>query len=126
MSLTETATRAGETLSRAQEQVKDLGRTAVEKLDEARVGTAAALESAACSVRSTGHDGARKIETISEQAAGKLDSTAEYMRGQDVGRMLGNLKLAVGRNPGGFLLLAAGIGFLAGSALRRNNSQKTA
>jgi hypothetical protein len=126
MSLTETATRAGETLSRAQEQVKDLGRTAVEKLDEARVGTADALESAACSVRTSGRDGARKIETTSERVAGKLDSTAQYMRGQDVGRMLGNARLAIGRNPGGFLLLAAGIGFLAGSALRRNNSQKTA
>jgi hypothetical protein len=125
MSLTETATRAGETLSRAQEQVKDLGRTAVEKLDEARVGTADALESAASSVRTTGRDGARKIETLSEQAAGKLDSTAEYMRGQDVGRMFGNLRLAIGRNPGGFLLLAAGIGFFAGSAMRRSSSRET-
>ena len=126
MNLTETATQAGEALSRAQEQVKDLGRTAVEKLDEARVGTADALESAASSVRTTGRDGARKIETISERAAGTLDSTAQYMRGQDVGRVLGNVKLAIGRNPGGFMLLAAGIGFLAGSALRRSSSREIA
>jgi hypothetical protein len=126
MSLTETATRAGETLSRAQEHVKDLGRTAVEKLDEARVGTADALESAASSVRTTGRDGARRIETISERTAGRLDSTAQYMRGQDVGRVLGNVRLAIGRNPAGFLLLAAGIGFLAGAALRRSNSPETA
>lgn len=126
MSLTETATKAGETLSRAQEQVKDLGKTAVEKLDDARVGTADALESAASSVRTTGRGSARKIESISEQAAETLDSTAQYMRAQDVGTIIGNVKLAVGKNPGAYLLLAAGIGFLAGAAVRRPNSREKA
>ncbi|HLK20787.1 MAG TPA: hypothetical protein VKT81_17665 [Bryobacteraceae bacterium] len=126
MSLSETATRTGETLSRAQEQVKDLGKTAVDKLDEARVGTAEALESAASSVRTKGRSGAKKIESMSEQAAETLDSTAQYMRAQDVGTMLGNLKLAVGRNPGAYLLFAAGVGFLAGAAIRRGNSREHA
>jgi len=102
MNLADRATRAGETLARAQEQVKDLGRTTVEKLDEARVGTADALESAACSVRTTGRDGAKKIESMTERAAGTLDSSARYVRGHDVGRVLGNLRLAIGKNPAGF------------------------
>jgi hypothetical protein len=126
MNLTDTATRAGATLSRAQQQVKDLGLAAGEKLDNARKGTADALENAASSVRTNGRDGAKTIETLSENAAGKLDSTAAYVRSYDVGGMLSNLRQVVSKNPGGFLILAAGIGFLAGSAFRRNNSHKEA
>ena len=106
MDLTDAATRAGATLSRAQEQVKDLGLAAGEQLDAARKGTAEGLE----------------------KAAGKLDSTARYIRSNDVGNMFGNmfgnmvsniqsnLRQVIGRNPAWFLILAAGIGFLAGSA----------
>jgi hypothetical protein len=126
MNLTDTATRAGATLSRAQEQVKDLGIAAAEKLDEARRGTADALESAAFSVRTNGRDGAKSIENMSENAAGKLDSTAQYIRSHDVGGMLGNVREVISRNPTPFLILAAGLGFLAGSAFRRNNSEQQA
>jgi len=126
MNLTDTAARAGATLSRAQEQAKDLGLAAGEKLDEARTKTADALESAAFSVRATGRDGAKSIETMSENAAGKLDSTARYVRSHDVGGMLSNVRQVISRNPTGFLILAAGIGFLAGSAFGRNNSQEHA
>ena len=128
MNLTDTATRAGATLSRAQEQIKDLGLAAGEKLDAARSGTADALENAAFSVRTNGRDGAKTIEAMSENAAGKLDSTAQYIRSNDVNGMLGNmpgkLRQVIGRNPTGFLILAAGIGFLAGSAFGRNKSQE--
>ncbi len=121
MNLTDMATRAGATLSSAQEQAKDLGRTAGEKLDAARSGTADALENAAFSVRTTGRDGAQSIESMSENAAGKLDSTARYVRNRDVGGMLSNVREVISRNPTGFLILAAGIGFLAGSAFGRKN-----
>jgi hypothetical protein len=122
MNITETATRVGAGLYRGQERMDDLGRTAGEKLDEARQVTAAALENTASSVRTTGRHGAETIETLSESAAGKLDSTAAYVRSHDVGGMLTNLRQMIGRNPAGFLLLAAGIGFLAGSAARRSKS----
>jgi hypothetical protein len=87
---------------------------------EARNGTAEALESVASSVRSTGRQGAERIDTLSESAAGKLDSTAAYVRSHSVGDMLVNLGQLIGKHPTGFLLLAAGIGFLAGSAIQRN------
>lgn len=122
MNITETATRGGAALHRAQERMEDLGRTAGETLDEARHGTAAALENTASSVRTTGRHGAETIETLSESAAGRLDSTAAYVRSHDVGGMLINLREMIGRHPTGFLVLAVGIGFLAGSAVRRNKS----
>jgi hypothetical protein len=37
-----------------------------------------------------------------------------------------NLRQVIGRNPTGFLILAAGIGFLAGAAFARNNSREQA
>jgi len=121
MNINETASKVGAGLYRGQERVDDLGRTAGEKLDEARHRTAAALENAASSVRTTGRQGAEAIGTLSENAAGKLDSTAAYVRGHDVVGMLVNLRQVIARNPTGFLVLAASIGFLAGSAVRRNN-----
>jgi hypothetical protein len=75
--------------------VKNLGLVAGERLDAARKGTAEA---------------------------------EQYIRSNDVGNMFGNmfgnmvsniqsnLRQVIGRNPAGFLILAAGIGFLAGSA----------
>jgi hypothetical protein len=123
MNITDTATRGGRALHRAQERMQDLGRTAGDTLDEARHETAATLEDAASSVRTTGHQGAKTIETLSESAAVKLDSTAAYVRSHDVGGMLINLRQVIGRHPAGFLVLAAGIGFVAGSVVRRDKSR---
>ena len=120
MNTTEKPAKTGAGLHRAQQQVEDFGRTVGEKLDEARSGTADALQSAASSVRSTGRRGAKTIDNLSRNAAGKLDSSAAYVRSHDVGGMLTNLRQAMGRNPTGFVLLAAAIGFLAGSTVRRN------
>lgn len=122
MNITDTATKAGAALRRAQEHVEDLSRTAGETLDDARHRTAAALENAASSVRTTGSQGVETIDTLSQSAAGKLGSTAAYVRRQDVTGMLLNLRQVIGRHPTGFLILAAGIGFLAGSAVQRNKS----
>jgi len=122
MNIKETTSKVSAGLHRAQERMEDLGRTSGETLDEARHGTATAFENAASSVRTSGRYGAETIETLSESAAGKLDSTAAYVRRHSVGGMLINLRQVIRRHPTGFLVLAAGIGFLAGSAVRRNES----
>ena len=122
MNVTENIANTGPGANRVRERLEELGRTTGEKLDEVRNGTADALESAASSVRSTGRRGAETIDTVSRNAAGKLDSSAAYVRSHDVGGMLINLRQVMGRHPTGFVLLAAGIGFLAGSAVRRNRT----
>ena len=121
MNITETTSNASRELDQAQERMQDLRRTVAERL-EARNGTADALESVASSVRTTGRQGAERIDTLSQSAAAKLDSTAAYVRSHNVGDMLVNLGQLIGKHPTGFLLLAAGIGFLAGSAIQRNKS----
>jgi hypothetical protein len=122
MNINETVAKAGAVLDRAQEQVEDLGRSAAGTFDETRKETAAALENAASSVRKTGHGGAKTIDTLSQSAASKLDSTAVYVRRHDLDRILTNARQAFGRNPTVFVLLAAGIGFLAGSKVRREKT----
>ena len=109
-----------EGLDRAQERAEDLGRTAGEVLYGARQGTAAALEDAASSVRTTGRSGAETTETLSAKSADKLDSAAAYVRSHDVRGMLLSMRQIIGRHPTGFVFLAAGLGFLAGSSVRRN------
>ncbi len=120
MNIMETKSNATRGLDRAQERMEDLKRTTGERLDEGSNGTADALQSAASSVRTSGRQGAEGIETLSQNAAGKLDSSAAYVRSHNVGDMLINLRQVIGKHPTGFLLLAAGIGFLAGSAIQRN------
>jgi len=122
MNVTENTANAGAGAQRVRERLEDLGRTAGEKLDEVRNGTADALENAASSVRATGRRGAETIDAVSRNAAGKLDTSAAYVRSHGVGGMLINLRDVVSRHPAGFLVLAAGIGFLAGSAARRSKS----
>ena len=122
MKITDTATMAGAGLQRAQEHLGQMGRTAGETVDKARAETADALENAASSIRSSGRRGAETIDSMSRSAAGKLDSTASYVRNHDVEGMLVNLRQVIGRHPTGFLVLAAAIGFFAGSVVRRKKS----
>ncbi len=124
MNLKDTASRAGASLSRAQERIEELGRTAGETLDEARQETADALDNTASSVRTAGRHGSETIEALSEGAAGKLGNTAAYVRSHDVGGMLADVRQVIGRHPTGFLVVAAGIGFLAGCFVRRNHTPR--
>ena len=119
MTITETTSSDRRELDQAEERMEDLRRTAAEGL-EARDGTADALEGVASSVRATGRQGAERIDTLSQSAAGKLDSAAAYVRSHNVADMLISLGQVIAKHPTGFLLLAAGIGFLAGSAIQRN------
>ena len=123
MYITETISKGGAGLDQAQERMEELRRIESEKL-EARNGIADTLEDAASSVRITGRQGAQSVDDLSESTAGRLDSTAAYVRSHDVGDMLLNLQQVIGKNPAAFLLLAASIGFLAGSAVRRIKSRQ--
>jgi ElaB/YqjD/DUF883 family membrane-anchored ribosome-binding protein len=118
MNMTETASHLGEKVSDAKEQVKDLGRTAGEKLDEARHKTAEGLQTAASSVRTAGRHGSEAIDNFATDTAGKLDCAAAYIRDHDAGGVLAHLRQVIRRNPTGFLIIAATIGFVVGSVYR--------
>jgi ElaB/YqjD/DUF883 family membrane-anchored ribosome-binding protein len=118
MNMTEMTSDLGERLSDAKEQVKDLGRTAGEKSDEARQWTADEMQDAASSVRIAGRYGSGAIDGLASDTADKLDSTAAYVRSHDAGGMFPDLRQVIRRYPAGLFVMAAAIGFLAGAAIR--------
>jgi ElaB/YqjD/DUF883 family membrane-anchored ribosome-binding protein len=90
--------------SRTAEQVDDLGR-----------GMAGGLHAAADSIRK----GSKAIENVADSAAGKLDGAGSYVEKHTVKRAIAESRQLVRRYPVESLVLAAGVGFLSGLAIRR-------
>jgi len=97
-----------EKASRIAEQVDDLGRE-----------TASGLHAAASSIRKGGRQGSKAIENLAESAANTLDGAGSYVKKHDLKRAIGESRHLVRRYPVESLVLAAGIGFLAGFAFLR-------
>lgn len=111
----ETASHVGSRVSEFTEKAGDLSRAAGQKLDGVRNDTAAALQSAASSIRSTGRQGCEKIEDLTSGVADKLDATGSYIQEHDMKKVRAKVRRFVGRN--GILLAATA--FVAGFALRQ-------
>jgi len=94
--------------SRIAEQVDEFGREAAEN-----------LHAAASSIRKGGQQGSKAIEDLAEGAANKLDGAGSYVEKHDVKRAIGESRQLVRRYPVESLVLAAGVGFLTGFAVRR-------
>ena len=99
----------------ARQKAAELGRTAVDKIDQGRESAAGALQSTASTLRGSGS----KLTGAAERAANTLESTADYMRDHDVRRMASDLESVIRRNPGPSLMTALAVGFLLGAAMRR-------
>ncbi len=93
-----------EKASRVAEQVDGLGRE-----------TAESLHAVASSIRK----GSKAIEDLAESTANKLDGAGSYVEKHNVKRTIGESRQLVRRYPVESLVLAAGVGFLAGFAFRR-------
>jgi hypothetical protein len=102
------------------ESVEGFARSAGEKLEAARTGTGEALHAAASSVRKS----SAAIENVATGTADRLDATASYVEGWSLREFARNHMSA-------FVIMAAAIGFWAGSAMggagnsRRPASQRT-
>jgi ElaB/YqjD/DUF883 family membrane-anchored ribosome-binding protein len=118
----EHSTTVGEKLSSSAGQVKDklsdLGRTAVDTIDENRSAAASGLDKAASALHDTAGSlpGGEKVSHMAHAAADRLSSTAGYVRAHDVNRMMADVETLVKNSPGPSLLVAAAIGFLVGRA----------
>jgi ElaB/YqjD/DUF883 family membrane-anchored ribosome-binding protein len=88
---------------------------AAERVDELGRETAQSLHAAASSIRK----GSKAIEDLAESTADKLDGAGSYVAKHNVKRTLGESRLLVRRYPAQSLAIAAGVGFLAGFAIRR-------
>ena len=123
---TEEISTFGGTISDAASQVKDkfndLSRTAGNKIDENRQAAAGGLQKAAVALHEKAENipGVETVSCLAHDAADKLTATADYVRDNNLNKMMADVEAVVKNNPGPSLLAAAVIGFLAGRAFRSN------
>jgi ElaB/YqjD/DUF883 family membrane-anchored ribosome-binding protein len=89
--------------------------TLASKLNDLGHETAESLHGAASSIRR----GSKTIEDLAESTADKLDGAGTYVAKHNVKRTIAESRQLVGRYPAESLFIAAGVGFLAGFAMRR-------
>ncbi|HTF62900.1 MAG TPA: hypothetical protein VK638_09330 [Edaphobacter sp.] len=112
-----------DTAAQVKDKVSDLGRTAVNTIDENRDAAASGLEKAASALHEKAESlpGGEKVSSLAHGAAEKLNSTAGYVREHNVNRMMADVETLVKNNPGPSILAAVVIGFLAGRAFSSND-----
>jgi ElaB/YqjD/DUF883 family membrane-anchored ribosome-binding protein len=106
------------TATDVQDKISDIGHAAAGKIDENRDAAAGGLDKAAAALHEKAENlpGGEKVTSLAHATAGKLSSTADYLREHDVNRMMADVERLVKNNPGPSLLAAAAIGFLVGRA----------
>jgi ElaB/YqjD/DUF883 family membrane-anchored ribosome-binding protein len=108
--ISEMKEQVAEAAATAQEKVAEFGRSVESAVNDTRKPAADALESTAAVLR-------HKVSGL-RMAAGKLESTADYVREHDARGMLGDVGRFVKSHPGKSLVSAAVVGFLLGRAFR--------
>jgi ElaB/YqjD/DUF883 family membrane-anchored ribosome-binding protein len=109
-----------DTANKATEKSKELGRTAMNKIEESRTSVASSLQSAATTLHQKADSGVQAAGNVAHSAADKLEAVAGYMRDNDTKKMMADVEEVVKKNPGRSLLVAVAVGFLAGRALRNS------
>jgi ElaB/YqjD/DUF883 family membrane-anchored ribosome-binding protein len=112
-----------DTAAQVKDKASDLGRTAVDKIDENRNAAAGGLYKAASALHQKAESlpGGGKVTSLAQATADTLSSTAGYVRDHDVNRMMADVETLVKNNPGRSLLAAAVIGFLLGRSFSSND-----
>jgi ElaB/YqjD/DUF883 family membrane-anchored ribosome-binding protein len=99
----------------------DLGRSAVDRLDETRARAADGIEGAASALQEGANRLAgERLSNLANNAADRLNLTADYVRDNNVNRMMEDVGTLVRNNPGPSLVIAAAFGFLIGRAVMRD------
>jgi ElaB/YqjD/DUF883 family membrane-anchored ribosome-binding protein len=86
-----------------------------QQLDDISRGAAESLHGAASSIRKS----SKAIDELAETTAERLDDAGSYVEKHSVKRSIAQSHQLVQRYPGRSLVLAAGVGFLTGVAIRR-------
>ena len=87
-----------------------------EKVDNISHDTGGGLHGAASSIRRR----SEAVANLAESAASKLDDAGSYVEKHDLKWMVGESRQILRRYRGKSLLIAVGVGFLAGFAIRRS------
>jgi ElaB/YqjD/DUF883 family membrane-anchored ribosome-binding protein len=108
--------------SEAKQKVSDMARNAADAIDEGRSKAAEGLDSAAETLKDKARNlpGGQRVTEFAHTAADRLGKAADYVRENDVRRMMSDVESVVSKNPGPSLLIAAAFGFLLGRAMTRD------
>ena len=109
--------------SQAKTTAADWGRAATTRVDQNLRSAAGALENTASAIRervpATG-----KVNELGTKTADTIESTARYLREHDTHDMVAGVETLVRRNPGASLAAALAVGFLIGTAMRKDNDYR--
>ncbi|MEO8026130.1 MAG: hypothetical protein ABI823_06635 [Bryobacteraceae bacterium] len=105
----------------AKEKASQFGRTAADKLEASKKGTADVLQSSADTLRNAGDASSEAVKGFAHKTASTFDSSAQYIRDHDFKGMMDDVTTVVKRNPTPSLLIALAVGFLAGASMRRSD-----
>lgn len=116
---------AVETVLAAKQAAQNMARSVSSKLDEMKDQSAGALHAGADSVRHATDRGAAAMTDAGKAVAGRLDAASTYVGGYELPSVTGALQRAVARHPGRTLIVAAAVGFCAGTAMSRTRTTKS-
>jgi ElaB/YqjD/DUF883 family membrane-anchored ribosome-binding protein len=126
--------RARELAGNAQEKLADVGSTVRERAGNLKDSLADALETGADKLRQRGQSGQLAGSTgsgtmamaddgrmgqMTDRVAGGMEATADWLRDADLDGLRTSIEQQVKEHPGRTLLIAAGLGYLLGKALRK-------
>jgi hypothetical protein len=126
--------RARDLAGSAQEKLADVGSTVRERAGTMKDSLADALESGADKLRQRGQSGQLagstgsgsvaleddgRMQQVTTRVAGGMEATADWLRDADLDGLRASVEQQVKEHPGRTLLIAAGLGYLLGKALRK-------
>lgn len=127
------ADRARGALGTAGEKLSGVGSTVREKAGSAKDSLASALESGADKLRARGGDGMSaagatggtvavaddRMAQVTQRVAGGMEGAADWIRDADLDGIKSSIEQQVKEHPGRTLLIAVGLGYVLGKALRK-------
>jgi ElaB/YqjD/DUF883 family membrane-anchored ribosome-binding protein len=116
--------RTTDQINKVKENITEMGHKASARMEEQRARAASALENTASSLHQkadTIPNAGTKIADFAHRTAGKLETTAGYLRDHDSKAMMRDCEELVRRYPGQFLAAGVFLGFFLGRSLRRSD-----
>lgn len=108
--------------SQAKTTAADWGRNATTAVDRNLQSAAGALQNTANALRDRA-PASGKVNDIATATADKIENTARYLREHDTRDMVAGVESIVRKNPGPSLAAALAVGFLIGTAMRKDRDQ---
>jgi ElaB/YqjD/DUF883 family membrane-anchored ribosome-binding protein len=112
--------RVSDMTHQARERANEFGRRSAETIDRNLDAAAGKLQNTAEQLRMKAGPSDQRMSQLATTAADKLDATARYFREHHTREMVTGIEQAVRRNPGASMCAALAVGFLLGTALKRD------